>query len=288
MAGYKLQGKKQDGTTCDISLVATYDSNKNKLSEYYMGEAECENIKALLRTIDTDLNLFSLSLGLIPNTLEDCDWSTIKMLSDSGCAKFAFNIGDEKTIALSTGEEVTLQILGFNHDDLADGSGKAGITFGMKNLLAAAYPMNDSGTNVGGWDSSVMRTTTMATLLMQLPSDLQSAIKQVNKKASSGNKQTTITTSIDKLFLFSKIEVDGTTYSANADGDEPYEYWKSHNTNADRIKKLSNGTGSANGWWLRSPSLLDTQCFDMVSNDGRTNASGLASFSRGMCLGFCV
>lgn len=99
-------------------------------------------------------------------------WGQIAALSEGGSASKYFSVGDEKTIELTTGEEITLVILGFNHDDLASG-GKAGITIGMKNLLATRYAMNSSSTNAGGWDQSKMRTETMQTLLAQLPSDCE-------------------------------------------------------------------------------------------------------------------
>jgi hypothetical protein len=37
-----------------------------------------------------------------------------------------------------------MRIIGFNHDDLSDGSGKAGITLGMTHCLNTKYKMNDS------------------------------------------------------------------------------------------------------------------------------------------------
>ena len=129
-------------------------------------------------------------------------WAQIAEISESGKASQKFSVGDEKTITLSTSEKITLVILGFNHDDLSDGSGKAGMTIGMTNLLATTYKMNSSSSNEGGWDESEMRTSTMPTLLSQFPSDLRNVIKQVNKKATAGSQSTTITTSADKLFLF--------------------------------------------------------------------------------------
>ena len=178
---------------------------------------------------------------------EKASWADIAAISESGRAAAYFGVGEEKTIELTTGEKVTLVILGFNHDDLT-GGGKAGMTIGMKNLLATRYAMNSSSTNAGGWDQSKMRTETMQTLLAQLPSDLRNSIKQVNKKATAGNASTTITTSSDKLFLFSEVEIDGTTTAGYADEGEQYEYWKTikdGTVTADRIKYLSNGGGCA-------------------------------------------
>lgn len=222
-------------------------------------------------------------------SFEKASWSDIAALSESGSADKYFSVGDEKTISLTTGEQVTFVILGFDHDDLTSG-GKAGMTIGMKNLLATTYRMNATGTNAGGWDESEMRTSTMATLLSQLPSDLQGVIKQVNKKATAGSQSTSITTSADKLWLLAEVEVDGTTSAGYADEGEQYEYWKTVKDGtvaADRIKYLSNGSGSAYYWWLRSPYVSNSGAFRYIGSAGGVIVS-IASNARGVSFGFCV
>ena len=239
-------------------------------------------------------------------TFAESDWATIAEESEKGNAEKYFAVGDEKTIELTTGEKVTLVILGFNHDDLT-GGGKAGMTIGMKNLLATTYKMNSSGTNAGGWDDSAMRTSTMATLLSQLPADLQSVIKQVNKKATAGSQSTTITTSADKLFLFALAELASKTGLENSTGaaikdnaatyekeGTQYEYFKNTVGDADLwkacpalVKKLSNGGGSASIWWLRSPNLGNSTTFWYVSSSGDVCGTN-ASYSYGVSFGFCV
>ena len=222
-------------------------------------------------------------------TFAESDWETIAEESEKGNAQKYFAVGDEKTIELTTGEQVTLVILGFNHDDLTSG-GKAGITIGMKELLATKYRMNASNTNAGGWDESEMRTTTMQTLLGQLPSDLQAAIKSVNKKATSGGASTTIKTSSEKLFLFSEVEIDGTTSSGYASEGEQYEYWKTVKDGtvaADRVKKLSNGGGSAYTWWLRSPHVSSSLSFRYIFSTGLVSSID-ANGTYGVSFGFCV
>lgn len=217
-------------------------------------------------------------------------WETISAACKDGSYKTVYQVGDTKDIELSTGETITVVIMGFDHDDLSDGSGKAPITVAMENLLATKYQMNSTNTNAGGWNDCLMRTSTMSTLLSQFPSDLQSVIKQVNKKATSGSASTTITTSNDKLFLFSEVEIDGTTSSGYASEGEQYEYWKTvkdGKTSADRIKYLSNGDGSANIWWLRSPHINGSSSFQCIFSRGTVN-SNIASGSTGICFGFCV
>ena len=223
-------------------------------------------------------------------TFADLDWTEISELSESGYAQSFFSVGDEKTIELTTGEQVTFVILGFDHDDLTSG-GKAGITIGMKNLLATTYRMNATATNEGGWDESEMRTSTMATLLSQLPSDLQGVIKQVNKKAMAGSKSTSIITSADKLWLFAKVEVDGTLSNGFVNEGEQYEYWKTvknGNVDSDRIKFLSNGNGSAEIWWLRSSDIGSNASFSTFNATGGANTIVYARSAQGVSFGFCI
>lgn len=225
-------------------------------------------------------------------SFEKASWSDIAALSESGSADKYFSVGDEKTISLTTGEQVTLVILGFDHDDLT-GGGKAGISIGMKNLLATKYRMNAISTNRGGWDESEMRTSTMATLLSQLPSDLQGVIKQVNKKATAGGESTSITMSADKLWLFAVVEMDGTTSAGYADEGEQYEYWKTVKDGtvaADRKKffsNVSNSSGPAVIWWLRSPRISDSRYFRYIGSAGDVLADS-AHLTFGVSFGFCV
>lgn len=235
-------------------------------------------------------------------------WAQIAEISESGKASQKFAVGDEKTITLSTSEKITLIILGFNHDDLSDGSGKAGMTIGMTNLLATPYKMNSSSSNEGGWDESEMRTSTMPTLLSQFPSDLRNVIKQVNKKATAGSQSTTITTSADKLFLFALAELASKTGLENSTGTEiknnaatyeqegtQYEYFKNtvgdadiYNTHPALIKELSNGSGSVDYWWLRSPQLGNRTYFRCVTPSGGVLASLVPNTSLGVSFGFCI
>lgn len=227
-----------------------------------------------------------------PTTFATDSWATIAAASADGTASTKYKVGDEKTITLTGGEEVTLQIWGFNHDNLADGSGKAGITLGMKNLLATTYAMNSSNTNSGGWEASKMRKTTMPAILATLPEDLQAVIKEVNKLSSEGGSSAdALDTTADKLFLFSVKEVTGTnTYSLDGEGTQ-YDLWKTLLNNGAfplrRIKRLSNGDGNATYWWTRSAYSGGSTWFCYFETSGSVNSYN-ASNSCGVCLGFCI
>ena len=141
--------------------------------------------------------------------------------------------------------------------------------------------MNGSNTNVNGWRGSTMRTSTMATLLNQLSSDLKSVLKFVNKVTSVGNNNSGLETTSDKLFLLSEIEVFGATQYSYAGEGKQYEYYTAGNST---IKKVN---GSAYYWWERSPRSGNTNSFCRVGSDGTANDSS-ASYSRGVSFGFCV
>ena len=212
---------------------------------------------------------------------------------------FNYAVGDEKTIILDTDEEVTLQIWGFNHDDLSDNSGKAGITIGMKHLLTQTYQINDTNTNSTGWNNSLFRTSTIPTLMSLLPQDLQSVVKLVNKTTTAGNQLSDLIITQDCLFLFSGFEVNGDNTEQSQvsvqEGNQ-YQYWKDPSVGgvvngrtpaSNRIKNLANGTGSTSIWWLRSPGMASAAVFGRFNSAG-VLASNNASNSYGVCLGFCV
>lgn len=128
----------------------------------------------------------------------------------------------------------------------------------------------------------------MQTLLGQLPDEVKAVIKPVNKLTSAGEQSTTINTTSDSLFLLSEIEVFETrSYSVAGEGTQYAYYRDIANTAAKRIKKLSNGTGSANSWWLRSPIASLSTSFCYVNYNGYANGYP-ASYSFGVAFGFCV
>lgn len=209
-------------------------------------------------------------------------WAQIAKASAAGKASQLWSVGDTKDITVGS-ETLTLVIMGFNHDDLASG-GKASITFGMKNLMATTRRMNASNTNSDGFTGSEMYSWLQNTLLPTLPSDLQAVLKSVNKKTSAGSQSSTINTNSMKLFLFSEIEIFGsTTYSKAGEGSQ-YSYFA---TAANRIKYLSNGSGSAYWWWERSPYGSNSDNFCYVSSNGNAYINS-ANSAYGVCFGFCV
>lgn len=224
----------------------------------------------------------NVTVQMLSPTLANNTWAQIAAASEAGVAASTWSVGDTKNITVG-GETLTVEIVGFNHDDLASG-GKAGITFGLKNLMANTRQMNSSNTNAGGFTGSDMYDWLQGTLLNSLPSDLRAVLKSVNKKTSAGSQSSTINTNAMKIFLFSEIEIFGSvTYSKSGEGSQ----YSRFATASSRIKYLSNGSGSANLWWERSPYGDSSVSFCFVSSGGNAGNSS-ASNSWGVCFGFCV
>ncbi len=100
------------------------------------------------------------------NTLENTAWKDIALVAAAGRAAEYWAVGDKKTIAFSSAVfgslAIEVKILGFDYDDLADGSGKAPISFGMVDSFAQRKAMNATMTNAGGWGGCTLRPTLIA------------------------------------------------------------------------------------------------------------------------------
>ena len=210
-------------------------------------------------------------------------WADIATVSEAGKASEYFAVGDEKELTIGS-ETYHVQILGFDHDEKSDGTGKAGITVGLKEIMTTGHVMNSNGTNIGGWETSKMRTYLQDDILPTLPSDLQAVIKTVDKKSDVGNMDTTtLKTTEDKLFLFSPEEVGFNLISYYVQGQgTKYDYFTD---NTSRIKKyLNNNSGY---WWLRSACTYDTYGFYFVSSVG-SKISHDAHNTYGVVFGFSI
>ena len=218
------------------------------------------------------------------DTLQNTSWANIALVAAAGKASEYWAVGDQKTVALAStvlgSTSIVVEILGFNHDNLTTDD-KAAITFGMVDCFKTTQAMNSTDTNKDGWGSCALRTTIRGTVYDGLPADLKAVIKEVNKLTSAGSQSSTINTTADTLFLFSEIEIFGsTTYSFSGEGEQ----YSRFDTKASRIKKVD---GSASYWWERSPYSSGSAYFCRVDSSGTANI-GTASGAYGVALGFCV
>ncbi len=250
-----------------------------KAVKQYGSNGEWSNVEAYLGMSGTWVKI-GVSLPSAGTPLNDFTWAQIDYISENGLMSDYFNIGDTKNVTIGSATYV-VEIVGFSHDDRADGSGKVGLTFGLKDCLNTAYQMNSSNTNSGGWGGCALRATLRGDIWNQLPSDLRDVIKEVTKKTSAGGASGIINSISDTLFLFAEKEIFGSKqYSVDGEGTQ-YARFTASNT---RIKKLN---GSAMYWWLRSPYSSNTYYFCAVNTSGAANYDN-ANRSYGVCFGFCI
>ena len=206
-------------------------------------------------------------------------WEQIIAACHSGSVPSAWAVGNSKPMTIG-GVDYQIDIIGKNHDDYSDGSGKAPLTFQLHDCYGETKNMNNSNTNWGGWTSCTMRITHLPAILALMPTEVQSGIREVNKLTSAGSQMATIKTTADKLFLLSEIEIFGSvSYSKSGEGTQ-YDYYKAGNS---KVKKYN---GSVYDWWERSPCGINYADFCHVYFGGDVTY-GEASVARGVAFGFC-
>ena len=178
-------------------------------------------------------------------------------------AKAAMDAGTKFSVKLTNSKTLEYRIVGINHDDLADGSGKAGLTFESTNNAMGEQRMSAIETGAGGWEKSELRSRlNTGDLWVLLPSELQSKVKAVTKMTDNegGNTAGTPSVTTDKIFLLSTTEVYGDLQS---DGTQ-YEFYKSKGV----TKSNYSGASSSGDHWTRSVNTGYSAGFRIVPSDG--------------------
>lgn len=148
----------------------------------------------------------------VKSCLNDYSWEEIaqisKLISKKGDQNGAIEIAKKyhlctadgkldgtqtKDVTLSDGTQTKVMIMGFNHDDKSDGSGKAGITFifaddiAKKNMFEKAdldnlfQKIQDDGSASISWENTSLRSWLSDSFSNELPSDLSEQIVSVDK-----------------------------------------------------------------------------------------------------------
>ena len=206
-------------------------------------------------------------------------WEEIIAACQRGSVPDSWVVGNSKTMTIN-GVDYQIDIIGKNHDEYSDGSGKAPLTFQMHDSYGTMYEMNSSDTNRGGWTSCAMRSTHLPAILALMRTEGQNGIREVSKLTSAGSTSSTINTTADKLFLLSEIEVFGSVSNSKRGEGTQYDYYKAGNS------KVKEYNGKARGWCERSPRGSDNLRFCIVYSKG-TAGHNLASLPLGVAFGFC-
>ena len=267
---------------------------------------------------------YSITLSFVDDVLNNNDWDTISEVSSAGEAANYWSVGDRKQVTLNgTVGSCTFSnystyafIIGFNHNSSREGSNKIHFQLAKTALSggtdicftdssynssgsSAAFCMNTSNTNSGGWEDSYMRnsicgtskTSTSGRFMGAIPSALRNALKSVTKYTdNTGNASTSssaVTATTDYIFLLSEYEVFGSCSIANsneASRQQQYAYYSAGNS---KVKYRHTSTSSTARWWLRSASRSYSNYFAIVNTYGSVG-NYYANFSLGVAPGFCV
>lgn len=253
----------------------------------------------------------------VRSEINDYSWSELKVLAeaiatansdDEGLtiARF-YNLldgegklkGDSKTITLTDGTLTAVRIIGFRHDELADGS-TAGITFEFEDA-PKTHCMNAEMTTAGGWEASEMRSWLNADFMELLSPELRDCIATTRKLTNNTGRvnlddTSAVTVTDDALWLLSLSEVYGIlsaqakntpwsspTYDVEGTQYQLYADQEVSTTNYDFCHK----SGLGSWWWLRSPDAGDAWNFRLVTVGGNWDRYYANSDDGGVSPCFC-
>ena len=221
-----------------------------------------------------------------PIELSD-SWEEIIAASKDGTYKDKYQIGDTKELDMGEEGIITMKLVAMDEDDLADGSGKAPMTWVADELLKSEHNMNDTDTNKGDWAESGMRSWLRSEIFPLMPEEVPNSIREV-KKYSYSLEEGKAVRSDDTIWIPSVREVFPADYEEWV--EEYYEkegvaYTEIFKDNESRIRSRADASG-ASWWWLRSADFFSFDLFLDVSCGGIFYYD--ASREGGVLIGFCL
>ena len=195
-------------------------------------------------------------------------------------AKAAMDAGTTWRVKFINGAEMRYRIIGINHDNYADGSGRAGLTFQTTNSAFGQWEMNNAPTNAGGWEQSELRQKMNSGEIWNLlPPEFQSKVRTVSKLTNNaGGMGGVPSRTDDKLFLLSSTEIWG---DVDADGSQ-YELYTGLGVDSSNYSALT----SRYIWCTRSIDAKGSRSFKRVLEDGSCYVDS-ANYSYDLRPAFC-
>ena len=273
-------------------VTATYDTGtKKEITSYTATPSTFSTTGSQTVTISYTENGITKTDTLTVNVIAIGDFATsswnaihtaVQAAIDGVDLSNHWSIGDTKSVTLTTGEVIELQIADFNHDTYSDGV-TAPVTFVMKNCLNAKAPMNSSNTNTGGYPASAMKTYVETNIYEKLPADLKSIVEPVKKKWYTIYSSTSsLSEASYNVWLLSEMEVFGTILYTVGNGEGTK--YAIFTDDASRVKKVGS---SSNWWWLGSCRSNSSGSFVYVNSSGTVSYDYAAS-AGGVVVGLCI
>lgn len=233
----------------------------------------------------TKTTTLSVTVVLVSN-FATSTWAEIKAAVQAGIngldLSSVWNIGDTKSVTLTTNEVIELQIAGFNHDTYSDGV-TAPVTLVMKDCLSSIEPMNSANNNAGGYPASAMKTYVETNIYNKLPSDLKAIVSPVKKRCyTSYPDASSLSEANYNVWLLAEAEVfDSVSHTiGNGEGTK----YPIFTDNTSRVKKVNTVDRL---WWLRSCTKSSGRNFVLVYDDGNVSYANATDYC-GVAVGLCV
>lgn len=247
----------------------------------------------LVETYKADANWSACAdqIRAIEDYPEVCDlysWAAVAKNIEDGTYKSVYKIGDTVPVNMGGQGTINMQIVAFDVDTLADGSGKAAISWIGKELLKTTKRMNPARTGtsgaynegtgtIGGWEKSELRAYLNNTIKPLIPADVASMIRSVKKTHDSYN------TAGSKVTQTVEEEVWIPAYGGELSNGGIYNSWFQDKTNTI---KCAAGSSSVLQWWTRSAN--GSSFFWRINTTGLGTASGAVTNTIGVPLCFCT
>lgn len=228
-----------------------------------------------------------------PNKILDKNtWEVIKEVSDQNQGQNYWAVGDCKEVTLNgkvsdgltlTNYSAWVFIIGFNHNAEKEGNGIAFQGFkatdkgtdvclvdsGYNSVVSGTwFNMNNSATNSGGWQASLMRKNVMPLIKAAFPADLQAVIKQSTIFTAPNTGNIELTATQDEVFLLAEYELFGTRKHATTQEPNYLKQYTYYSAGNSKVKYRHNATTTAAYWWERSPRSDSSKFFCHVNTGG--------------------
>ena len=247
------------------------------------------NVNAIgLYTVDCYIAVFN-----------NASYSEISTAAKNGTAASMWSIGDTKAVTLNgtvgsynfSNETTYMFIIAFDHNSSVEMAGahhmicsfaKSAATGGKDIAFidshydiytsGAAFHMNSSSTNRGGWASSYMRQTICSQFKNAMPSDLQAVLRSrtiyTDNTGGGTNNSSYVTATTDTVYIPSEFEVQGSRKYANSYEQNHQQQLAYYKNGASKIRYKSSDVSTAAWWWVRSPRYGSSGLFCYVYADG--------------------
>ena len=269
-----------------LSATSALDNTKikNGSGGVYVPADLLDSYKSATNWSTLAANIFPI--GEYPRTNFDTISDSWAMIFANTNYATAYAVKDTKTLELTDGTKIKMDLAAIDTDVKSDNSGTAKMTWICHGILCN-HRMNKNTTTEGGWAESEMRSWLISDVLSKIPTEIKSHIVSVKKSYRSKSPNDETLWSDDEIWIpscrevglpYSEMETDGVTY--------PLIFQSGFNTDQNNNRIKVNSMELPNYWWLRTAT--NKTSFRYVETNGGSSYAGASGGNYGVAFGFCT